>query len=236
MTACPWESNCECHWGSREELALLKIPDVVLDPDLLHRTWSVPDWQDHAAVMRRVLPQLTEALARGEALHTEQVGLSLKRAGWHDWPEEQSAAVSEFLRAWWDHVLGTASQPAPDVFEICVTASGTVTPWLAAWESRRSPVADRHLLDAVEGWVYELEGDRLPFHWWYFYDNEAAVVGELNAWLASHAPARVVAQGAPLALVERVRRLGMPFQLRWDSRAAALTSSPPSPAPPRGTP
>ncbi|MFH8385529.1 hypothetical protein ACH4E7_32115 [Kitasatospora sp. NPDC018058] len=34
----PEEYNCECHWGSAEELALLKVPGTELDPDLLRRT------------------------------------------------------------------------------------------------------------------------------------------------------------------------------------------------------
>ncbi|MEU4352937.1 hypothetical protein [Streptomyces sp. NPDC023838] len=43
MTARSDEAQCDCHWGSAEELALLKVPDVVLDPDLLRRTWDVPN-------------------------------------------------------------------------------------------------------------------------------------------------------------------------------------------------
>ncbi|WP_435189846.1 hypothetical protein [Streptomyces sp. bgisy126] len=42
MTARSDEVQCDCHWGSEEELALLKVPDAVLDPDLLHRTWTAP--------------------------------------------------------------------------------------------------------------------------------------------------------------------------------------------------
>jgi hypothetical protein len=56
MTAHPDEHNCECHWGSLEELSLLKTPDVELEPDLLRRTWRAIDWTDHAAVLRRILP------------------------------------------------------------------------------------------------------------------------------------------------------------------------------------
>ncbi|MBT2232269.1 hypothetical protein [Nonomuraea sp. NEAU-A123] len=37
MTARPDEHNCPCHWGSAENLALLKVPDVELYPDLLRR-------------------------------------------------------------------------------------------------------------------------------------------------------------------------------------------------------
>ena len=32
MTARPDENNCECHWGSEEDLAQLKVPDVELNP------------------------------------------------------------------------------------------------------------------------------------------------------------------------------------------------------------
>jgi hypothetical protein len=62
MTARPDEHNCECHWGSAEELAQLKVPDVELDPSLLRRTWWASDWKDHASVLRRILPQLAAAL------------------------------------------------------------------------------------------------------------------------------------------------------------------------------
>ncbi|WP_446215353.1 hypothetical protein [Micromonospora sp. IBHARD004] len=33
MTAHPDDGNCQCHWGSAEELALLKTPDVELHPE-----------------------------------------------------------------------------------------------------------------------------------------------------------------------------------------------------------
>ena len=51
--------------GSAEELAQLKVPDVELDPDLLCRTWRASDWDDHASVLRRILPQLATVLVKG---------------------------------------------------------------------------------------------------------------------------------------------------------------------------
>lgn len=217
MTARPDETNCECHWGSAEELALLKVPGVPLDPDLLYRTWSVPDWEDHGAVIRRILPQLAEALVVGECLRPQEAGRSLARSGWRDWPAAQSTTISGFLHAWWARTLEVADppQPASDVFETCVTASGSVTPWLAQWAARRDPVADRHLLDAVEGWTYDLVGDQLPWtlHW---DDDETALARELNAWLARHAPARLAAQGAEPFLLHRMGMLGVPIEVRWD--------------------
>ncbi|MEV0912181.1 hypothetical protein [Streptomyces hokutonensis] len=65
MTAHPDEHNCECHWGSAEELVQLKVADTELDLDLLGRTWRAPDWSDHASVLRRILPQLATALVEG---------------------------------------------------------------------------------------------------------------------------------------------------------------------------
>src|SRR4051812_32294498 len=65
MTARPDEHNCECHWGSAEELAQLKVPDAELDLDLLHRSWQAGDWDDPASVLRRILPQLSRALVSG---------------------------------------------------------------------------------------------------------------------------------------------------------------------------
>ena len=76
------------HWGSAEELASLKVPDIELEPDLLRRTWQAPDWHDHALVMRRVLPQLASALVTGGVsdYYLVDVGDSLARAQWQRWP------------------------------------------------------------------------------------------------------------------------------------------------------
>ncbi|MEU7833761.1 MULTISPECIES: hypothetical protein [unclassified Nonomuraea] len=65
MTADPDEINCTCHWGSAQDLARLKTPDVALDPDLLRRSYEATDWDDHAAVLRRILPSLASALVDG---------------------------------------------------------------------------------------------------------------------------------------------------------------------------
>jgi hypothetical protein len=35
------------------------------------------------------------------------------------------------------------------VLTLCVEASGTLTPWLVAWESLSDPVADRRLAEIV---------------------------------------------------------------------------------------
>ncbi|WP_323183603.1 hypothetical protein [Streptomyces virginiae] len=116
MTARADEAQCECHWGNPEELALLKLPDTELDLDLLHRTWSAPDWSDHGAVLRRVLPQFARVLTGGlgaYAYDIDKVGISFHRAAWQQWPAPQSAAVREFLHAWWAHALLTRTPRSP---------------------------------------------------------------------------------------------------------------------------
>ncbi|MFI1979610.1 hypothetical protein [Streptomyces wedmorensis] len=219
MTADPDETNCVCHWGSAEELAQLKVADAELGPDLLRRTWQAVDWSDHGAVLRRILPQFASALVGGlvePVVGMEEVGLAFARGSWRGWPAEQAGAVEEFLGAWWAYVL-VDPHPAVrayDVFVLCVEATGTVGPWLGAWEAVRGRAADGHLAEAVAHWEYELLGDRLPWRPWDA--EEEGVRGELTAWLGRHASARLRAYGASEDLLHRIRLLGLTGPDRWD--------------------
>ncbi|BBC36178.1 hypothetical protein SGFS_074720 [Streptomyces graminofaciens] len=215
------ETQCDCHWGSEEELARLKVPDVELDPDLLRRTWSAPDWSDHGAVLRRVLPQFATALVDGLAepiFGMSEAGRSFSRGHWVRWPERQSAAVWEFLHAWWAYSL-TEPAPAVPVYELlalCVEASGTLGPWLAAWEAIDDPVSDRHLAEAAAQWEYDLLGDELPWEAWDTPDDDGVLRSELAAWLVRHAPARLRAVDAPEELLHRIRLIGLTGPARWE--------------------
>ncbi|MFE9931392.1 hypothetical protein [Streptomyces sp. NPDC005533] len=223
MTARADETQCDCHWGSPEELALLKLPDAGLDPDLLHRTWSTADWDDHGAVLRRVLPQFARALTGGLGDHAYdigRVGTSFHRAAWQRWPAPQSAAVREFLHAWWAHTLLTPAPAVPvhELLPLCAEASGTIGPWLAVWEELRHPVADRHLTDTVDEWEGDLLEDSLPWSTWAVWSDEEveAVRTELADWLAREAPARLRADGAGAQLLHAVRLLALPHAARWN--------------------
>ncbi|WP_406087659.1 hypothetical protein [Streptomyces virginiae] len=223
MTARADEVQCECHWGSPQELALLKLPDTELDPDLLHRTWSAPDWSDHGAVLRRVLPQFARELTGGLGAHAYDignVGTSFHRAAWQQWPAAQSAAVREFLHAWWAHTLLTPDPAVPvhELLPLCAEASADIGPWLAVWEDLRHPVADRHLTDTVDQWEWDLLEDALPWRSWFVWSEEEAedVRTELTAWLVREAPARLRATGAPAELQHAVRLLGLAHADRWD--------------------
>lgn len=225
MTARADEAQCECHWGSPEELALLKFPGTDLDADLLHRTWSAPDWSDHGAVLRRVLPQFARELTAGLGAYAWDIGragTSFHRGEWQQWPAPQSAAVREFLHAWWAHTLLTPDPAVPvhELLPLCAETSGAIGPWLAVWGDLRHPVADQHLADTVDAWERDLLCYALPWTTWAFMsesDEETeAVRAELTDWLASRAPARLRAHGAPERLLHTVRLLGLTDADRWD--------------------
>ncbi|MBC2905508.1 hypothetical protein [Streptomyces cupreus] len=211
MTAWSDENQCDCHWGSQEELALLKIPGVELDPDLLHRTWDAPDWSDHGAVLRRILPQFARELVGGRVqplFGMHEVGRCFARGHWQQWPTQQSAAVREFLHAWWIHSLTDPDPAVPvhELFALCAEASGTLTPWLDAWEALDHPVADRHLAVAADEWEYNLLGDELPWDAW---EDAEALRVELAAWLVRYAPDRLRALDVPDELLHRIRLIGL---------------------------
>ncbi|WP_182881846.1 hypothetical protein [Microbispora sp. H10949] len=218
MTAHPDEHNCECHWGSAEELAQLKLPDAELDLDLLRRTWQATDWNDHSSVLRRILPQLSRTLVSGlvEPLFgMEEVGRAFARGQWQHWPAEQAASVREFLNAWWASTLIDADPavPAHEVLALCAEASATLSPWLYVWEAQTCAVADQHLAEAVAHWEYDLLGDQLPWRSW---DSEEELRTELTAWLIRHAPARLHTGNAPVELLHRIRLLGLAGPARWN--------------------
>ncbi|MFJ1548209.1 hypothetical protein [Streptomyces sp. NPDC088246] len=218
MTAHPDEHNCECHWGSAEDLAQLKVPDAVLDPDLLRRTWQATDWTYKASVLRRILPQFAAALTTGlidPLFGMEEAGRTFHRAEWPQWPAEQAAAVREFLYAWWAHTLTEPDPavPAYQVLALAAEASATLSPWLHTWEEQNHPTADQHLAEAVTSWEYDLRGDRLPWDTWH---DEEDMCAELTAWLLRHAPARLRAHGAPEELLHQIRLLNLAGPERWD--------------------
>lgn len=217
MTAQADEVNCECHWGSAEELASLKVPDVELELDLIHRTWWAPDWRDHASVLRRILPPLAAALANGDVPDYDlaDIGRSIARGNWQQWPTEQSTAVFDFLHAWWAHCLTAADPPAQpyDALALCAEAAGTVGPWLSSWEATRHPLADQRLAEALRHWDSELLGDVLPWGDPGYDDDQCR---DLTTWLLRHAPARLGTHGDPAHLRNVLRLLAIPSPTRYD--------------------
>ncbi|MEU0297966.1 hypothetical protein ABZ252_00560 [Streptomyces sp. NPDC006175] len=130
-------------------------------------------------------------LAEGES-ESDLMARGLAAAAWSRWPREQAGAVADFLDGWWTRTLRTKAPPisACAVFEACVTASSSVTPWLARWEEEMGHVARQHLADGLIRWREELVSDDSPFTWWLGTEaEEQAAWREVKRWLAGQARA-----------------------------------------------
>ncbi|MFE0253526.1 hypothetical protein [Streptomyces sp. NPDC059010] len=208
------ETGCGyCH--APEETAYLRTPKVRIPVDVVrYYLFEVPDhFDDHAAVMRRLLPQGARAMADG-SLSSVTVGAhGLSRVDWRSWPAEQAAAIEAFLHAWWQEALATPEPPygIDTVFDICATIAGTVTPFLDAWAP--GPVADAHLAHCADVWLYDLLSDDSPFSWWYDV-TVATGVTDLRAWLSGTGAARLHAAGE-YDLATRAELLAVSYDERW---------------------
>ncbi|MFI0514769.1 hypothetical protein ACH3Y9_32375 [Streptomyces sp. WSLK1-5] len=213
--AAPTETGCERCWLP-EETAYLRTPYTAVPADLVRRFGfeSPGHFEDHAAVMRRLLPQTAHAMAEGtlDGIGWGQHGLS--RVDWRAWPSEQAAAVEAFVHAWWDDTLTTPKPPypAPDVLETCAAILGDLTPLLDRLRTR--PVLGAHVVSCARAWLYDLITDDSPFRWWYDGD-EVALVTELRSWLSVHAPACLRAEGEP-DLAKKAELLALPYDERWE--------------------
>ncbi|OIJ92506.1 hypothetical protein [Streptomyces colonosanans] len=212
--ASPDETGCgRCHLP--HEVAFLRTPHVRVPPDVLRQfVFEVPDhFDDHAASMRRLLPQTARAMADGSLDGVGWGAHGLSRVDWRSWPAEQAAAIEAFLHAWWEDVLTAPEPPYPvdEIFETCAAISGTVTPLLDQWLPRS--VADTHLVHCAGLWLPDLLDDLSPFCW--LQRAEDTAVEELQSWLARYAPDRLRAQGEP-GLAEQAAVLALPQEQRWD--------------------
>ncbi|CCH19397.1 hypothetical protein [Micromonospora lupini] len=217
MTAHQLESNCECHWGSAEELALLKTPDVPLDDDLLQRTYWLGDWIYHGPLLRRIMPQVTRGLVTGQVEPIGGLERNFIRGRWQEWPAAQRDAVRAFLDAWWLHVLVApgAKVTAHEALQFLAEVSVQVTPWLTTWESLlTNPTAARRLAVAVDDWMYDLSDDALP---WRSEHDGTDWCPTLSLWVLRHAPRVLREQDASAERQDDVRRLALPLDARWDT-------------------
>ncbi|MEU2287807.1 hypothetical protein ABZ614_38885 [Streptomyces sp. NPDC013178] len=210
----PAETGCGyCH--APEETAYLRTPDVRMPVDVVqYYLFEVSDhFDDHAAVMRRLLPQGARAMADGTLGAIGYGAHGLSRVEWRSWPAEQVTAIETFLHAWWQDALMTPEPPygIDDIFDTCVTIAGTVTPFLEAWVT--GPVAEAHLAHCADVWLYDLLSDASPFSWWYD-DSVEAGVADLRAWLSGPGAVRLRAAGET-DLATRAELLALPYDDRW---------------------
>jgi hypothetical protein len=120
-------------------------------------------FDDHAAVVRRPLPQTAHALVDGAPEGVGWAVPGLARVAWRAWPPRQAATVETFVHAWWQDVLTTPGTPYPvyDMFEIRARILGTITPLPDMWQP--GPVADAHLAVCADHWNREYIRDEAPF-------------------------------------------------------------------------
>jgi hypothetical protein len=211
----PHETGCELCFGP-EETAYLRTPYTRVPLELVGRfVFKHPlHFEDHAAVMRRLLPQCARAMADGSLDGVGWWHHGLSRVDWRSWPRKQAAAVEAFVLAWWYDALTAPEPPYPvaDVFETCGAILRTMTPLLDRWDAH--PAADAHLVRCASAWLHSLIYDDWPFTWW-TRDDEAAGIAELQAWFARHAPARLRAQGEE-DLAIQARLVGLPYDECWN--------------------
>lgn len=210
----PDETGCGyCH--APEETAYLRTPNVRIPVDVVrYYLFEVSGhFDDHAAVMRRLLPQAARAMADGSLGAIAYGAHGLSQVDWRAWPAEQATAIETFLHAWWQDALATPEPPYGicDTFDTCVTIARTVTPFLEGWAP--GPVAEAHLAHCADAWLYDLLSDASPFSWWYD-DTVDAGVAELRAWLSGPGAARLHAAGEG-DLATRAELLGLPHDERW---------------------
>ncbi|MGG8405145.1 hypothetical protein ACM614_00440 [Streptomyces sp. 12297] len=213
------ETGCGyCH--AESDVALLRVPDVPLTRDAVsYFLHEVPShYDDHPAVMRRLLPQVAEGLAEGWLHAWGHFLAGLGASGWRDWPADQAAALAGFLDAWWTDTLA-AEQPvqdAGDVFECCVTVHSTVTPYLARWaEQPLGGPADAHLDAYLSTYIDDLIGDEPTVFGSWTDSTREEPINELRAWVRENAPARLRACGADPMLRFKTGLLDLPYEDRW---------------------
>ncbi|MFH8837921.1 hypothetical protein [Streptomyces sp. NPDC017868] len=223
MTA-PAEGCLHCYGA--DELALLAVPRTPLGDELLLRFFhKVPDhFTDHAATVRRLLPELFALLASGRRSGVA-APTGLGRTAWRSWPCEQVAAIEGFLDVWWRETLADPEPPygVGAVWELCVDMHRSLAPVHDVWAAApRGGTEDRHLGDWVAYRIDELLQDD-PFVLPWNMDGEALLPG-LRSWLVEHAVPRLAGHPDPL-LARKVALLALAPEERWPAYAELIASA-----------
>ncbi|MBV1938947.1 hypothetical protein KUF83_20655 [Streptomyces sp. BV286] len=189
------------HCYPEDDLAVLAGPPHLVPEDLVASVAarSAGHWDDFPTLYRRLTPRIVRLLVTGR-LHVDHglVASRLVAARWRDWPGPEREALEEVWRGWWRATLHEYPGPVTDVLETVAVSGGTLGPWLTVWADTRTESADRHLRDAVDGWLFEeqLADLRLGFY------TELPASPELLPWLLSLEAGRLGA--ARLGEVERI--------------------------------
>lgn len=203
--------NVCLHCYAESDVAPLAVAGAPIDvstlDSLMHRNPGSVD--DHAALVRRILPQMARGLADRTLEVTWPAHHCLARGDWHAWPTEQSATVRRFVQHWWyDQVTTPQTQYVP--FTTYAAILGDLPAALATWPDH--PVADTHLVTTSEDLISDLLMDENPL-WLSDLDDDAAIAAVLRAWYIDTAADRLARVGAT-HLADQARLLALPFDER----------------------
>jgi hypothetical protein len=191
------------HCYSQADLDALGGPADLVPEDLIsHVAGEVPDhWDDFSALYHRMTPRIVRLLVTGQ-LHVDHglIASRLLAADWRNWQAIEQEMLERTWHAWWRSALHEypGTDPITSVMETISVSTGTLEPWLDIWTESRTQVADKHLRDAVQGWIVRGELADLYLG---FYD-ELHATPELLPWLLTTAEGRIDA--AYLSEVERI--------------------------------
>jgi hypothetical protein len=194
---------------ARADLDALGGPVDQVPEDLIpHVAAEVTDhWDDFPALYRRMTPRIVRLLATGR-LHVDHglIASRLLAAGWGDWIPIEQEALERVWHAWWRSALYEypGTDPITSVLETISVSTGTLAPWLEIWAETRTEAADKHLRDAVHGWLIEEELADLYLG---FY-GELHGTRELVPWLLNTAEDRISA--AQFSEVARIMNRVLP--------------------------
>ncbi|MFF9851648.1 hypothetical protein [Streptomyces litmocidini] len=215
------------HCYDAEELALLAVPRAPLGDDLVRRLFhEVPGhFDDHPAVVRRLLPEFLAFVASGRFHGIGYLSTGLSRTAWRGWPRDQAEAIGGFLDTWWRETLA-APEPVYGVgavWKLCVESHGSLAPVLDVWAAApRGGIEDAHLGDWVAYRIDELLQDD-PFVLPWDVDGEALLPG-LRAWLVEHAVERLAGHADPL-LAPEAALLALAPEERWAACSELVASA-----------
>jgi len=156
-------------------------PGAVSEEMAVRVAHEVPDhWADFPGLYRRLTPRIVRLLVADRLSH-DLVASLLLAADWRDGPRREAEALEAVWHAWWRSVLAThpCTGDVTDILDVLGAATGTLAPYLAAWEETRTRAADLHLHDMLDRWLVEHEVAHLHlgFH------NELHAAPELMPWL-----------------------------------------------------
>ena len=183
--------GCLYCYGEADIAALAGPPEAVPDDLVTTPLSEEPShWDRPEELLRRLVPRIARLMVRGET-HLDEglIGTRFLQANWTEWPSVETAALRELWSAWWAATLNRhpAPMPAYEVLSVVTVVTGTLRPWLEAWEADRDPSADRHLEELVDTWCFEDQLSELKLGFLDEYD----ATPELLPWVLGHGRTRI---------------------------------------------